>query len=158
MFLGLVRYITDFLPNLADYMCVLMPLTHKSADKLFPTWDETHQSVFDRIKTLVVGTNCLMTINHNDMGCNRVFMTCDASDWCTGAVLSFGKTWETAWPVAFDSTQLKLAQLHYPTHKKELLAIIRTLTKWQVDLLGSPIVIYTDHRTLENFDNQRDLS
>ena len=43
-------------------------------------------------------------------------------------------------------------------HEKELLAIIRTLTKWRVDLLGSPITIYTDHKTLENFDVQKDLS
>jgi Integrase zinc binding domain/RNase H-like domain found in reverse transcriptase len=43
-------------------------------------------------------------------------------------------------------------------HEKELLAIIRALTKWQTDLLGSPIIIYTDHCTLENFDSQKDLS
>lgn len=32
------------------------------------------------------------------------------------------------------------------------------LTKWRCDLLGSLITIYTDHRTLENFDAQKDLS
>jgi hypothetical protein len=91
-------------------------------------------------------------------GNNHIFITCDSSDWQTGTVLSFGPTWATARPVAFDSTQLKDAQLHYPTHEKELLAIIRTLSKWRTDLLGSLIIIYTDHRTLENFENQKDLS
>ena len=43
-------------------------------------------------------------------------------------------------------------------HEKELLAIIRALKKWRADLLGGPISIFTDHRTLENFDTQRDLS
>src|SRR6202011_3483739 len=89
---------------------------------------------------------------------NKIFVTCDASNWRTGAVLSFGPSWETARPVAFDSTQLKDAQLNYPTHEKELLTIIHALSKWRSDLLGSPIIIFTDHHTLENFENQKDLS
>ena len=36
------------------------------------------------------------------------------------------------------------AELNYPVHEKELLAIIRALKKWKVDLLGSPFFIYTD--------------
>jgi hypothetical protein len=39
-----------------------------------------------------------------------------------------------------------------------LLAIIHALKKWRADLLGGLILIFTDHRTLENFDTQRDLS
>jgi len=39
-----------------------------------------------------------------------------------------------------------------------MLAIIRALTKWRVDLLGVPFLIYTDHKTLEDFHTQRDLS
>ena len=87
------------------------------------------------------------------MGENRIFVTCDSSDWRTGAVLSYGLTWETAHPVAFDSVALKDAQLNYPIHKKKLLAIIHILQKWCSDLLGAPITIYTDHCMLENFDN-----
>jgi hypothetical protein len=39
-----------------------------------------------------------------------------------------------------------------------LLAIVRALKKWRSNLLGSLIYVYTDHRTLENFNTQRDLS
>src|SRR5258705_8990472 len=53
---------------------------------------------------------------------------------------------------------LKSVQLNYPVHKKELLAIICALQKWHLELLGAPVIIYTDHRTLENFDHQKDLS
>ena len=52
---------------------------------------------------------------------------------------------------------LKAAQLNYPVHKKELLAIICALQKWHSDLLGIPITIYMDHWTLENFNHQKDL-
>jgi len=159
-FLGLVRYIANFLPKLANYTRIfkLMPLTHKPCNKLFPTWEHSHQSAFENIKQLVVGRDCLVNIDHDNMGQNKIFVTCDTSNWRTGAVLSFGESWETARPVAFDSTQLCGAQLHYPTHEKELLAIIQALTKWRSDILGSPIMVYTDHQTLENFDQQKDLS
>ena len=97
-------------------------------------------------------------IDHSDPGNNKIFVTCDASDWHTGACLSFGETWETAHLVAYDSMQLNSAEWNYPIHKKELLAIIRALKKWRSDLLGSEFIVYTDHRTLENFDTQCDLS
>jgi hypothetical protein len=153
-----VRYVADFLPLLADYTRILTPLTHKSADVSFPTWNSLHQSAFDQIKALVVRSNCLTTIDHDYMGDNWIFVTCDSSDWDMGAVLSYRLIWETVRLVAFDSMALKVAQLNCPVHEKELLVIIHTLQKWCSDLLGSPITIYTDHCTLENFNNQKDLS
>ena len=48
--------------------------------------------------------------------------------------------------------QLKCAEKHYPVHEKELLTVVRALKKWRSDLLVIPISVYTDHRTLENFD------
>jgi hypothetical protein len=127
------------------------------ADLVFPTWNGDHQTAFENTKSLVLGTDCLTTIDHDNMDENCVFVTCDSSDWCTGTVLSYGPTWETARPVAFDSMALKSAQLNYPVHKKELLAIICALQKWHSDLFRIPITIYTDHQTLENFDHQKDL-
>src|SRR6202453_3483238 len=53
---------------------------------------------------------------------------------------------------------MKGAQLNYPVHEQEMLSIIFTLKRWRVDLMGTKIEIYTDHRTLENFDEQKDLS
>ena len=61
-------------------------------------------------------------------------------------------------PVAFESRQMNNAEHNYPVHEQEMLAIMRALKKWQVDLLSSHIHICTDHKTLQNFDFQRDLS
>ena len=85
-------------------------------------------------------------------------MTTDASDFHSGAVLSFGKTWETARPVVFNSMMVKGAKLNYLVHEKEMLAIICTFCKWHSDLVGSTFTIFIDHKTLENFDTQPDLS
>jgi YD repeat-containing protein len=117
-----------------------------------------HQNAFEAIKALVVSRECLTMIDHTNPGDNKIFVTCDASDRRTGAVLSWGPTWETARPVAFDSMQLRDAQKNYPVHEKEMLVIVRAVKKWQSDLLGSQFIVYTDHRTLENFDTQKDLS
>ena len=82
----------------------------------------------------------------------------DEIDQCSGAVLSFGKSWESVCPVVFDSMSFKGTEINYLVHEKELLAIICALRKWQVNLLGSPFVIYTNHKTLENFNSQKNLS
>ena len=157
-FLGLVRYIAAFLPTLAEHTASLTPLTRKECNANFPAWTTEHQIAFDAIKRLVVSRDCLITIDHETPGENKIFVTCDASKRRTGAVLSFGSTWETARPVAFESRQMSKAERNYPVHEQEMLAIMRALKKWRVDLLGTHIHIRTDHKTLQNFDYQRDLS
>ena len=52
---------------------------------------------------------CLTVIDHVNPGGNKIFVTTDASDLRTGAVLSWGPTWESAQPIAFDSMQLNEA-------------------------------------------------
>jgi len=66
--------------------------------------------------------------------------------------------WETTHPVTYDLMQLKATEKIYPIHEKELLVIVQALKKWRSDLLGSHIYIYTDHKTLENFNSKKDLS
>ena len=157
-FLGLVRYIAAFLPALADHTGMLTELTTKNSERDFPAWTPRHQKAFDAIKKIVTSRDCLTTIDFAKMPENKIFVTTDASDKCSRAVLSFGPSWEKACPVAFDSMTFKNAELNYPVHEKKLLAIIRALKKWRVDLLGTPFFIYTDHKTLENFNVQKDLS
>ena len=155
-FLGLVRYISSFLPKLVQYTAILNPLTSKDADTSF-VWEAKHNLAFDSIKLLVLFHECLTTIDHSNMGNNRIFVSMDASDFCTGAVLSYSTSLATTHPVAFESAQLSGAELKYPVHEKELPTIVHTLKKWHVDLLGVPFMAFTDHRTLENFTHQKHL-
>jgi hypothetical protein len=80
-YLGLVHYVAAFLPKLADHTSVLTPLTTKDAHKHFPPWAAEHQYVFEAIKSLVVSANCLTVIDHDCPGDNKIFVTCDSSDW-----------------------------------------------------------------------------
>ena len=157
-FLGLIQYLAAFLPRLAEHRSVLTALTTKEAQKDWPGWTTQHQRAFQNIKDIVLSRECLTTIDHDNMDGRKIFVTCDASDRRTGACLLFGETWETARPVAWDSAQLSQAEKNYPTHEKEMLAIVRALKKFRADLLGTNFTVYTDHRTLECFQGQRDLS
>ena len=157
-FLGLVCYIAIFLPNLMEHTGILTPLTMKDAHKNFPVWSDEHNATFKVIKSLVCSVDCLTVINHMTPRDNRTFLTCNASDWRTGAVLSFGLTWKDAQLVAYDSAQLNAAEKNYPIHEKELLAIFHGPKKWCSDLLGSTVYVHTAHKTLVNFNSQKDLS
>ena len=157
-FLGLVRYLATFLPQLAEYTRTLDTLTKKECDKTFPDWTENHQHAFDSIKQLATSTECLTTIDYAKMPEYKIFVTTDASDYGSGAILSFGPSHDTARPVAYDSRTFKGAELNYPVHEKEMLAIIRALKKFRTDLLGHKFEIWTDHKTLEHFHSQKDLS
>jgi hypothetical protein len=88
----------------------------------------------------------------------QIFITTDTSDYWTGAVLSWGETWETSCPVAFDSYQLNTAEKNYPVHEKEMLAIVKALKKWRTTLLGNHFKVHTDHHTLEYFHKQKEMS
>jgi RNase H-like domain found in reverse transcriptase len=134
-----------------------MLLTTKECDQEFPPWTKEHQAAFEHIKDLVLSTDCLTIINYDDKVSN-IYVTTDASDCCTGAVLSFGATWETAWPVAYNSYQLNDAKKNYPVHEKELLAIVKAFKKWRSHLLGAHFEVFTDHQTLEYFQSQKEMS
>jgi RNase H-like domain found in reverse transcriptase/Integrase zinc binding domain len=136
---------------------VLTPLTTKECDKKFPPWTVEHQAAFDHIKRLVLGADCLTVIDYKDKASN-IYVTTDASDRRTSAVLSFGETWETSRPVTYDSYQLNDAEKNYPVHEKELLAIVKALKKWRSHLLGARFEVFTDHRTLEYFQSQKEMS
>ena len=70
-FLGLVRYVTAFLLNLATHTAVLTELTYKDCDKKFPPWTTRHQQAFDEIKQLVLSRDCLTTIDYSWMPASK---------------------------------------------------------------------------------------
>jgi len=157
-FLGLMHYLNAFLPKSAMQSDILLVFTTKEAEKKFLEWLPKHQLAFDTIKAIVTSQECLTSINHKNMGHNKIFVMTDVSDRVSGAVLSFSPTWESVQPVAYDSMMFKGPELNYPIHEKELLVIMCALRKWKVDLLGSDFLMYTDHKTLLNFDRQKNMS
>lgn len=81
-----MRYILPYLPQLAGHTHILTPLTKKEYKSCFPAWNDELNHVFESIKKLVVSQECLMVIDHDKPGDNKIFVTTDASDWRTSAV------------------------------------------------------------------------
>src|SRR5580704_13756799 len=61
-------------------------------------------------------------------------------------------------PAAFHSRSLNEAERNYPTHDKEMLAIVDCLKKWEAELTGTRFEILTDHAPLQHWKTQKDLS
>jgi hypothetical protein len=94
-------------PQITEHTQVLTELTTKECNANFSPWTDAHKRASNAIKKAVVGHDCLTTIDHNLMPDMKIFVTTNASDFRFRVVLSFGKTWETAWPVTFDSMTFK---------------------------------------------------
>ena len=80
---------------------------------------------------------------------------CDASNYAIGAVL--GQRVKKLPPIIYYASRtLNDAQLNYSTTEKELLAIVFTLEKFRQYLVGSKVVVYTDHATIRYLLHKKD--
>ncbi|KAM2626472.1 hypothetical protein TB2_000046 [Malus domestica] len=75
-------------------------------------------------------------------------LMCDASDYALGAVLGQRKD-KQPHVIYYASRTLIDAQLNYSTTEKELLAVVFALDKFRSYLLGTKVIIYTDHAALK---------
>jgi hypothetical protein len=80
---------------------------------------------------------------------------CDASDNAIGAVLGQRKDNKPC-AIYYASKVLDPAQMNYTTTEKELLAVVFALDKFRSYLVGSKIVIYTDHAALRYLVSKQD--
>ena len=73
---------------------------------------------------------------------------CDVSDFAVGAVLG-QRINKRPTAICYASKTLADAQLNYTTTEKELLAVVFALEKFRPYILGSKIIVYTDHSALK---------
>ena len=82
-------------------------------------------------------------------------LICDASDFTVGVVL--GQKHDKIFHVIYyASKMLNEVQINYATMEKELLAVIFALDKFRSYLVGSKVIIYTDHVALKYLLNKKD--
>ena len=73
---------------------------------------------------------------------------CDASNYALGVVLA-QKIDKLPRVIYYASRTLDAAQANYTTTEKELLAIVFALEKFRSYLLGTRVIVYTDHAALK---------
>jgi len=77
----------------------------------------------------------------------------DASDFAIGGVIV-----QDGRSVAFESKKLSETERRWPTHEKEMLAIIHCLKTWGHYIGSKDVVVWTDNVTLKYFATQPKLS
>ncbi|KAM1282388.1 hypothetical protein ACFX2H_022762 [Malus domestica] len=75
-------------------------------------------------------------------------LMCDASDYALGAVLGQRKD-KKPHVIYYASRTLNDAQLNYSTTEKELLAVVFALDKFRSYLIGTKVIVFTDHAALK---------
>jgi reverse transcriptase-like protein len=90
----------------------------------------------------------------------RTILETDASDWASGGVLSQYDDDGVLRAVAYFSSKHSAQECNYEIYDKELLAIIKSLEEWRLELQGvtDPFAIVTDHKNLEYFTSTKALS
>ena len=73
---------------------------------------------------------------------------CDASDYVVGAMLGQRKG-RVFHAIYYARKVLNDAQLNYFTTEKEMLAIVYAMEKFRSYLVGSKVIVYTDHAAIK---------
>ena len=136
-FLGLVQYLSRFLPKLSEISQPLRELTKESVPFL---WSSTQQTAFNTLKQLITDAPVLKYYDLNE----PVSIECDSSSYGLGAVLT-----QNGKPVAFASRSLTETEQSYSQLEKECLALCFGTMKFDTYLRGREnIIALTDHSPL----------
>jgi hypothetical protein len=81
---------------------------------------------------------------------------CDASDYVVGVVLDQSKD-KKDYAISYTSKTLTGPQLNYATTEKELLAVVFAIEKFRSYLMGTKVIVYTDHATLMYLLTKKDV-
>ncbi|KAG8942401.1 hypothetical protein FRC04_003767 [Tulasnella sp. 424] len=154
-FIGTVGFMAGGCNGIRIPMPVLTPLTRV---KVW-SWGPTEQRAFDDVKQIVQEHRDVHTRPiSDDPNAGPINLMTDALLTSGGRALSQGTDIMTANYIAFWSGKFSAAQQNYPTHERELLAVVETLKRFQHHLIRRRFRLYTDHKALKWFDTQKELS
>jgi len=152
-FVGLVNYVANFLPDVTAYTSPLQGMVQNGTPFF---WRPIHERCFQMIKRICYKTPVIRPLDYNST--ESVWVICDASKTGVGSMYGQGPTWDQCRPAGFMSKKFTNAQQHYAVHEQETLAILEALQKWEDKLVGHPFHVITDHKALEFFKSQAQLS
>ena len=80
---------------------------------------------------------------------------CDASDFAIGAVLGQRRD-KLFRAIYYASQKLNKAQLNYTTTEKEMLVVVLAYDKFHSYLIGTKVIVFTDHAVLRYLFSKKD--
>jgi len=146
-FLRLASYYRKFIKNFAKIATPLTNLLKKSA--VTYEWEEACDKAFETLKGILVKALVLKLLNFD----KDFEIHSDASDFAIKGVLV-----QEGRPVAFESKKLSETKRRWPTHEKEMWAVIHCLKTWGHYIGSKDVVVWIDNVTLKYFATQSKLS
>ena len=140
-FLGHVIFYRLFIQ---DFAKVSKPLTSLLCKEKYFIIEEEGKHAFMQLKRSLVEAPILQSPNWD----LPFEIMCDASDFAVGTILG-QRIDKNLTAICYVSKTLADAQLNYTTTEKKLLAVVFALEKFRPYILGSKIIVYTDHVTLK---------
>ncbi|RVW18876.1 Retrovirus-related Pol polyprotein from transposon 17.6 [Vitis vinifera] len=138
------RFIKDF-SKIAKPLCELLVKDAKFE------WDDKCQRSFELLKQFLTSAPIVRAPNWE----LPFEVMCDSSDYAIGAVLGQREDGKP-YVIYYASKSLNDAQRNYTTTEKELLAVVYALDKFRAYLIGSSIVVFTDHSALKYLLTKQD--
>ena len=137
-FLGVVTYLSKFIPNMSQKSAALRQLLQKDVEW---SWGQVEEDTFTCLKTSISSAPVLKFFDPKE----PVTLSVDASSKGVGAVLL-----QNDRPVAYASKALTLSQENYAQIEKEMLAIVFGCERFHDYLYGQrEITVESDHKPLE---------
>lgn len=137
-FLGMVKYLSKFIPNLSQ---ITSPLRELTRDNVIWHWDRPQSDALKYLRKLLTSAPIL---RHYDIK-KPIVIQSDASIEGFGACLL-----QENGVVAFASRTLTDAEKRYATIERELSAIVFAVERFNYYCYGRTVEIQTDHKPLVN--------
>ena len=140
-FLGLASFCRRFIPAFSTIAYPLSELTRRAVPW---QWTTSHQSSFDKLRTMLI-SDCVMA--HYDPAAPTQLRV-DASPVGLGAILTQTQQGVVR-PVAYASRTLTPVERRYSQTEREALAVVWGCEKFHLYLYGTTFDLLTDHKPLE---------
>lgn len=140
-YLGGLNFYHKFLRNVSTVLAPLHELLHQDV-KWF--WGDRQRRAFEDSKLLLQSSDVLVHFNPKQ----DIVLSCDASPYGIGCVMSHIMPDGSERPIAFASRTLSSAEKRYAQVEREALAVIYGITHFHKYLYGRRFIVLTDHKPL----------
>ncbi|XP_040369481.1 uncharacterized protein LOC112184819 [Rosa chinensis] len=147
-FLGHAGFYRRFIK---DFSKISRPLCRLLQKDVAFEFDEECREAFEKLKELLTTAPIITPPDWN----LPFELMCDASDYAVGAVLG-QRLNKLPHVIYYASRTLNDAQLNYSTTEKELLAVIFALEKFRSYLIGTKVIVFSDHAALKYLLTKKD--
>ncbi|KAM1125213.1 hypothetical protein FF1_040548 [Malus domestica] len=140
-FLGHARFYRRFIK---DFSKIAQPLCRLLQKEVAFKFNKECETAFKTLKDMLTSAPIIMPPDWS----LPFKLMCDESDYAIGAVLGQRRN-KQPHVIHYASRTLNDAQLNYSTTEKELLAVVFGLDKFRSYLLGTKVIVYSNHAALK---------